>query len=75
MILYEITVGNFMDDTNYSVLVLSNEPLCKNNINIEAIAEIDKDFEYIESVKNPKVKINAWDENDFNELEIVRKQL
>lgn len=78
MVLYEIIIGNYGDDTNFSKLVLSNEPLCKNNINIYSIAKIsesEKDWYYIIDVKAPSIEINAWDDVEFNQLDNLRQQL
>lgn len=76
MALYEITIANSMDDSNYSKLVLSNEPLTIDNISIKSIAGIDENHgEYITSVNIPVVLINAWDEIEFNELTIIKESL
>jgi len=75
MKLYEIIVANYLDDTNYSVLVLSEEPLCKNNININAIAGIERDNEYyyVSKVQEPTIKNNLWDESDIQKCDEIRK--
>jgi hypothetical protein len=75
MKLYEIIVANYLDDTNYSVLVLSEEPLCKNNININAIAGIERDSEhyYVSKVQEPTIKTNLWDESDIQKCDEIRK--
>jgi hypothetical protein len=75
MKLYEIIVANYLDDTNYSVLVLSEEPLCKNNININAIAGIERDNEYyyVSKVQEPTIKTNLWDESDIQKCDEIRK--
>jgi hypothetical protein len=76
MALYEITIANSMDDTNYSKLVLSHEPLTIDNINIKAIAKIDEEWgEYISSISIPNVSINAWDAQEFNELDRLKTKL
>lgn len=75
MILYEIIIGNNLDSTNFSKLVLSNEPLCKKNINIYSIAGINKDYYNIIDVVYPKIEINAWDASEFEELDRIRKIL
>jgi hypothetical protein len=71
MKLYEIIVANYLDDTNHSVLVLSEEPLCKNNININAIAGIERDNEhyYVSKVQEPIIKANIWDVSDIEKCE------
>ena len=75
MKLYEIIVANYLDDTNYSVLVLSEEPLCKNNININAIAGIERNNEYyyVSNVQEPTIKTNIWDESDIQKCDEIRK--
>lgn len=71
MPLYSIQVSNYLDDTSYEVLVLSDEPLTKENTNIEAIAEIDKSFQYISNVHEPTIKINAWDESEIDKFQYL----
>ena len=67
MALYEIVIGNSMDDRNYSKLVLSNEPI--NIDNARSIHKLcDYTGEYIYSVSIPCIMINAYDEEEFNEL-------
>jgi len=74
-LLYEIVIGNYGDDRNYSKLVLSGEPLTIDNINIESIVGLDKEWEFILSVNVPTILINAWDVNEFNELDRIREKL
>lgn len=74
MALYEITIGNHSGDTNYSMLVLSNEPL--NETNVDFITGIDKGWgEYIVDVSIARVRTNSWDEEEEKELMNIRKQL
>lgn len=74
MALYEITIGNQSGDTNYSMLVLSNEPL--NETNVDFITGIDKGWgEYIIDVSIARVRTNSWDEEEEKELMNIRKQL
>jgi hypothetical protein len=74
MALYEITIGNQSGDTNYSMLVLSNEPL--NETNVDFITGIDKGWgEYIVDVSIARVRTNSWDEEEEKELMNIRKQL
>jgi len=70
MALYEIVIGNNGDDRNYSKLVLSNEPLHKENVG--HICNLD-DWEYILSVSIPCIMINAYDEDEFYKLNEIRR--
>jgi len=75
MKLYEIIVANYLDDTNYSVLVLSEEPLCKNNSNIHFHAGIEQNSEYyyVSRVQVPTIKTNIWDLQDDEKCDEIRK--
>ncbi len=74
MALYEIVIGNQSGDTNYSVLVLSNEPL--NEQNARNIVGIDEGWgEYIADVSIARVRTNSWDEKEEEELNNLRNLL
>jgi hypothetical protein len=75
MLLYEIVIGNYMDDKNYSKLVLSHEPLTVENSSNNTIISLNKDLEFIVEVKKPEILINAWDEMEFLELQNIAKIL
>jgi hypothetical protein len=75
MLLYEIVIGNYMDDKNYSKLVLSHEPLTVENSSNNTIISLNKDLEFIVEVKKPEILINAWDEMEFSELQNIAKIL
>jgi hypothetical protein len=75
MLLYEIVIGNYMDDKNYSKLVLSHEPLTVENSSNNTIINLNKDLEFIVEVKKPEILINAWDEMEFLELQNIAKIL
>lgn len=74
MKVYEIVVGNYLDDSNYSKLVLSEEPLTMENANINAIAQIKPDWEKIVSVKVPQLIMNAWTEEEWNEMSDIKNK-
>ena len=74
MALYEIVIGNTSGDTNYSKLVLSEQPL--DETNLKSVVKIDKDWgEYIVSVKIADVFVNAWDEEEYDRLIKIRQLL
>jgi hypothetical protein len=74
MALYEIVMGNRSGDTNYSRLILSNEPLDEENI--DSVLHIDRSYgEYVLSVSIATVAINSWDKEEEKELINIRKQL
>jgi hypothetical protein len=74
MALYEIVIGNQSGDTNYSRLVLSEEPL--NESNVGNIVSVDEGWgEYVLSVKVADVIVNSWDEEENDRLMIIRNQL
>ena len=75
-ILYAVVVSSTLDDTSYTDLVLSNEPLCISNINIKAIVGINNsDCYYVSSVSLANIIINAWDEGEFKALEEIKNTL
>ncbi len=74
MKIYEVIIANHLDDTNYSVLVASAEPLDKNNININAIVGIIDEYTFISDVRIPKLISNAWDVEEFEEIEEIRNK-
>lgn len=74
MKIYEVIIANYLDDTNYSVLVASAEPLDKNNININAIVGIIDEYTFISDVRIPKLISNAWDVEEFEEIEYIRNK-
>ena len=74
MALYEIIIGNMSGDTNYSKLILSEQPLDKTNV--DSISGIDKGWgEYIVDVEIARVSINPWDEEEHDKLMNIRNQL
>ena len=74
MALYEIVIGNQSGDTNYSVLVLSNEPL--NEQNARTVVGVDEGWgEYIADVSIARVRTNSWDEKEEEELNNLRNLL
>jgi hypothetical protein len=74
MALYEIVIGNMSGDTNYSKLVLSEEPLDENNAS--NVVKVDRDWgEYVLSVSIARVSINSWDEEDNERLINIRNLL
>jgi hypothetical protein len=75
MILYEIVIGNYVDDRNYSKLVLSNEPLTKENSSNNTIIGLNKDLEFILEIKRPTIIINAWNEAEFLDLQNIANKL
>lgn len=79
--LYEVVVGNHGDDRNYSKLILSNEPLLEieNNERVQSLVKslikLDEESEFIIKVGVPDIIINAWNINEFNEMDTIRKSL
>jgi hypothetical protein len=70
--LYEIIVGNPLDDTTKSYFYLSSySPRAVQAMDMLGIDEDD----YIISIKKPRIFINAKDEKEYNELEELRKQI
>ena len=74
MSLYTVIIANDFDETTKVVLVLSNEPLDKysstlNNGNFIKLYE----NESIYKVEKSKVIVNAWSQNEFDELEEIKK--
>jgi hypothetical protein len=74
MKIYEVIIANYLDDTNYSVLVASAEPLDKNNININAIVGIIDEYTFISDVKIPKLIGNVWNMDEYEEIEEIRNK-
>jgi hypothetical protein len=80
MSLYTITIGNSFSDDQRTVLVLSNEPLFKNSSSLNnGLITLHKyndyDLENIIKVEKSKIIINAWDKNDFSELEEIKNKI
>jgi hypothetical protein len=75
MILYEIIICNYQDDSNRSELVLSFVHLSKDHYALKAMLDIDPDYEYVSAVKLPKIHNFAFDEAEFDEIEAVIKVL
>jgi hypothetical protein len=74
MKIYEVVIANHLDDTNYSVLVASVEPLDKNNININAIVGIIDEYTFISDVRIPELVGNPWDIKEVEEIEEIRNK-
>ena len=74
MKIYEVVIANHLDDTNYSVLVASVEPLDKNNININAIVGIIDEYTFISDVRIPKLIGNGWNMDEYEEIEEIRNK-
>jgi hypothetical protein len=69
MKVYEVVIGNHLDSTNYSKLVVSCEPLTKNSYNINPIVGIDEEWHYVLEVKVPKIATNPWTKEEWDEME------
>jgi hypothetical protein len=69
MILYEIIICNYSDDSNRSEIVLSFLHLTKNHYAIKTLLNIDFEYEYIQDVKIPTIKNFALDEEEFKTIE------
>ena len=82
MTIYQIVIGNTCDDSTYSVLVASEEPLDKGNINIRAIAglslevEFDRggDEQFVLAVNVPILRGNAWNAEEAFEIDDIREK-
>jgi len=75
MTLYQIIIGNGMDDTTQTKLVLSYEPLTTESNSVKSIAKLDEDYgDYIVSVKKAQITLNAWSEEEIDEMtEVINK--
>lgn len=72
--LYEVVISNIDSGKRRSVLILSNESLTEGNPNIKSLIG-EKADEFIVKIQKPDIFINAWDANEFNELDRIKKQL
>ena len=65
-----------MDDTTQTKLVLSYEPLTKDSDSVKSIAKLDEDYgDYIVSVEKAQIILNAWSEEEFDEMTEVLNKL
>tara|TARA_R110002073_G_scaffold124195_1_gene268491 strand:+ start:11 stop:244 length:234 start_codon:yes stop_codon:yes gene_type:complete len=73
MPIYTVTIANDFDETTKVVLVLSNEPIEKysSTLNNGKLIKLYKN-ESIYKVEKSKVIVNAWNQNEFNELEEIK---
>lgn len=72
--LYEVVLSNIDNGKRRSVLILSHEPITEDNTNIKSIVG-ESVNEFIVKIQKPEIVINAWDENEFNELDRIKEQL
>tara|TARA_R110002049_G_scaffold373_1_gene2175 strand:- start:2501 stop:2734 length:234 start_codon:yes stop_codon:yes gene_type:complete len=73
MSLYTVIIANYFDETTKVVLVLSNEPLDKNSSTLNNGNFIKLyENESIYKVEKSKVIVNAWSQNEFDELEEIK---
>lgn len=76
MILFEIVIGNNLDDTTKSIMVLSNDDLfIENKDTLSVIVGINSEYDFVKEVKRPNVIIHAWNESDFWELDNIKRIL
>ncbi len=73
--LYEVIIGNHLDDTLRSIFVLSVDQIHKEYPSINVMLGIDLEYEYIRHVKSPNVVINAWTEEEYDKLNEIRKKI
>jgi hypothetical protein len=71
MILYEIIISNYQDDSNRSELFLSFVHLSKDHFSVKSMAGIDPNYEYISAVKLPKIHNFAFDEEEFDKIDAI----
>tara|TARA_R110001592_G_scaffold70282_1_gene215363 strand:+ start:527 stop:760 length:234 start_codon:yes stop_codon:yes gene_type:complete len=73
MSLYTVIIANDFDETTKVVLVLSNEPLDKysSTLNNGSFIKLYEN-ESIYKVEKSKVIVNAWSQNEFDELEEIK---
>ena len=65
-----------MDDTTQTKLVLSYEPLTKESSSVKSIAKLDEDYgDYIVSVEQAQITLNAWSEEEIDEMTEVLNKL
>lgn len=72
--LYEVVLSNIDSGKRRSVLILSHEPITEDNTNIKSIVG-ERVNEFIVKIQKPEIIINAWDVNEFNELDRIKEQL
>lgn len=72
MRLYSVTIGNSGDDTTYDKVILSFEPLDKDNVNLPSICGLNGEDiffnEFILSVTPTNIILNPWDENEADKM-------
>jgi NADPH-dependent 7-cyano-7-deazaguanine reductase QueF-like protein len=73
--MYEVIIGNYLDETTFSRLILSYENLDHKTEMLADFVGIDKDSEYIIEVKKPKIFINSWNEQEYNKLDEIKNLL
>ena len=68
--IYEIVVSNYLDDCNYSILVLSHERLTKDSAGINQLAKLDDNEQYyfVSRVNVPEIKWNCYTDKEYEEL-------
>ena len=68
--IYEIVVSNYLDDCNYSILVLSHEPLTKDSAHINQLAKLDDNEQYyfVSRVNVPEITLHSWTEEEHKEF-------
>jgi len=75
MKVYEIIIGNHLDDSTYSKLVLSEEPITKDNINIDHIVGLGNDaYYFVIQVQIPKPITNPHTEKENEQMEYIKNK-
>jgi NADPH-dependent 7-cyano-7-deazaguanine reductase QueF-like protein len=73
--MYEVIIGNYLDNSTDNCIVLSYEKLEKGNPTLEDFIGLDKENEYIIEVRCPKIYINSWNEQEYNKLDEIKNLL
>ena len=71
--IYEVIIGNFLDDTTLSKLILTRNEVAHKDLKL--MLGIEDEFEYIMNIKKPDIFVSAWDEKDYYELNEIRNLL
>jgi len=84
MTLYRITISNNWYSPDRIELILSNEPLCKDNINLKngglIKLELERDekygnIEFVSKVETCKIFKNAWSPEEDEEMNCIINNL
>jgi hypothetical protein len=82
MKIYKITISNNWYSPDRIELILSNEPLCKDNINLKngGLIELENEWEYgnlefVSKVETCKIIKNPWSPEEDEEMNCIINNL